>query len=70
MFPIEKEFSKKAMGRFGYKNARIEVGVMVLIKRLWFEIDAEDLDMVYAFVGDAIKFRDMEKEERERIGAA
>lgn len=69
-FPIEKRFSSKIRGRYGYKDGRAEVSVKVGGIIPWTDVlTQQDIDDAVDFLIEAQRFARMSEEDRERLGA-
>lgn len=68
--PYLIEASSKTLFRFGYKDARCEVGLRLplgIVK--WMEIEAEDLGIASDCLKQAMEWAELPEEVRKDLGA-
>lgn len=69
-FPIEKPFSKKTKGRYGYRDGRVEIDAKIGIMPTFTEkMTIDELKEITAFFQEALRFAEMPEADRERLGA-
>ena len=68
-FPIQKKFSERTSGSYGFKDGHTEISVKIgILPRVSATLAGSELGEAIAFLQEAKKFADLSQEDRDRMG--
>ena len=68
-FPIEKRFSARTQGKYGFKDGHAEIITKIAFIPYTEPLTMEEINDALEFLTEAQRFADLPAADRERLGA-